>query len=39
MVRSTLDKRYANGDFVAVEDKAVCIYRMKNGVFRTVTAS
>ena len=36
---STLDKTYADGTPVNVEDNAICIYRMKNGVIGSMTAS
>ena len=36
---ATLDKTYADGSFVDVEDNAVCLYKMENGVVGTVTAS
>ena len=36
---ATLDKRYADGSPVDVEDNAICLYRMKNGVIGTMCAS
>ena len=36
---STLDKTYADGTPVNVEDNAICLYRMKNRVIGTMTAS
>ena len=38
-VVSTLDKRNADGTFVEVDDNAVCIYKMENGVVGTITVS
>ena len=38
-VLATLDKKYANEDPITVDDNAVCIYRMENGVVGTMTAS
>lgn len=35
----TLDKRDANGNFIGVDDNAICIYQMKNGIIGTMTAS
>ena len=35
----TIDKRDANGDLISVDDNAICIYRMENGAFGTMTAS
>ena len=35
----TLDKCYADGQPVSVEDNAICLYRMKNGVIGSMTAS
>lgn len=35
----TLDKKDANGNPVGVDDNAICIYRMENGVMGTMTAS
>ncbi|MBQ7336112.1 MAG: Gfo/Idh/MocA family oxidoreductase [Clostridia bacterium] len=35
----TLDKCYADGSRVDVEDNAVCLFRLKNGVIGTMTAS
>ena len=36
---ATLDKKYSDGTPVDVEDNAICLYRMKNGVIGTMTAS
>lgn len=36
---ATLDKSYADGQPVDVEDNAICLYRMKNGVIGSMTAS
>ncbi len=36
---TTLDKRDANGNLIGVDDNAICIYKMKNGVIGTMTAS
>lgn len=38
-VVTTLDKRYANGELIGVDDNAVCIYKMDNGILGTMTAS
>lgn len=38
-VLATLDKKYANGEPITVDDNAVCIYKMENGVIGTMTAS
>lgn len=38
-VLSTLDKKYANGELIGVDDNAICIYRMENGIIGTMTAS
>ncbi len=38
-VITTLDKRDQNGELVGVDDNAICIYRMENGVIGTMTAS
>ena len=35
----TLDKRYADGSLIGVDDNAFCIYEMANGVVGTMTAS
>lgn len=35
----TLDKRYANGELIGVDDNAICIYKMQNGIIGTMTAS
>lgn len=35
----TLDKRYANGDLIDVDDNAFCIYELENGVVASMTAS
>ncbi len=36
---ATLDKRDSQGSLIGVDDNAVCIYRMANGVLGTMTAS
>lgn len=36
---ATLDKKDAEGNLIGVDDSAFCIYRMKNGVMGTMTAS
>ena len=36
---TTLDKRDASGNLIGVDDNAVCIYEMENGVIGTMTAS
>ena len=38
-VLSTLDKRDATGQLIGVDDNAICIYQMENGVIGTMTAS
>lgn len=35
----TLDKRDSKGKLIGVDDNAICIYRMKNGIIGTMTAS
>ena len=35
----TVDKRDAKGELIGVDDNAICIYRMENGAFGTMTAS
>lgn len=35
----TLDKRYANGELIGVDDNAFCIYEMSGGACGTMTAS
>ena len=35
----TLDKRYANGELINVDDNAFCIYKLSNGAVGTMTAS
>lgn len=35
----TLDKRYANGELIGVDDNAFCIYKMNDGVMGTMCAS
>lgn len=35
----TLDKRYANGELIGVDDNAFCIYKMNDGVVGTMCAS
>ena len=36
---TTLDKKDAAGEIIGVDDNAICIYRMANGVIGTMTAS
>ena len=36
---STLDKKFADGNPITVDDNAVCIYRMSGGAVGTMTAS
>ena len=36
---STLDKRGADGNLIGVDDNAICIYEMADGVIGTMTAS
>ncbi len=36
---TTLDKRGADGELIGVDDNAVCIYEMSNGILGTMTAS
>lgn len=36
---STLDKKNSNGELISVDDNAISIYELKNGVIGTVTAS
>lgn len=38
-VLGTLDKKYANGELVDVEDNAICIYTLESGAIGTMTAS
>ncbi len=38
-VLTTLDKRDATGGLIGVDDNAICIYHMENGVIGTMTAS
>ena len=38
-VLTTLDKKDGSGELIGVDDNAVCIYRMENGVLGTMTAS
>lgn len=38
-VVTTLDKKYANGELIGVDDNAICIYKMDNGIIGTMTAS
>ena len=38
-VLTTLDKKDANGNLIGVDDNAICIYQMENGVIGTMTAS
>lgn len=35
----TLEKRDSNGNLIGVDDNSFCIYRMKNGIVGTMTAS
>jgi len=36
---TTLDKRDATGNLIGVDDNAICIYQMENGIIGTMTAS
>jgi predicted dehydrogenase len=36
---ATVDKRYANGQLIEVDDNAFCIYRLSGGAVGTMTAS
>lgn len=36
---ATLDKRDAEGNLIGVDDNAVCIYKLDNGIMGTMTAS
>ena len=36
---ATLDKKYADGSPIGVDDNAICIYRMSGGAMGTMTAS
>lgn len=36
---ATLDKRDAQGNLIGVDDNAICIYEMENGILGTMTAS
>lgn len=36
---TTLDKRYADGSLIGVDDNAICIYKMDKGTIGTMTAS
>lgn len=36
---ATLDKRGSDGQFIGVEDNAICIYRLSGGALGTLTAS
>ena len=36
---TTLDKRYANGELIGVDDNAICIYELSDGTLGTMTAS
>ena len=38
-VLTTLDKKDATGQLIGVDDNAICIYQMENGVIGTMTAS
>ena len=38
-VLSTLDKKDSTGNLIGVDDNAICIYQMENGVIGTMTAS
>ena len=35
----TLDKRYANGELIGVDDNSICIYELTGGIMGTMTAS
>ena len=35
----TLDKKYATGQLIGVDDNAICIYKMSGGAVGTMTAS
>ena len=36
---TTLDKKYSDGTLIGVDDNAICIYKMDNGVIGTMIAS
>ena len=36
---ATLDKKYADGTLIGVDDNAICIYRLSGGAMGTMTAS
>lgn len=38
-VVTTLDKRYESGELIGVDDNAICIYKMDNGIIGTMTTS
>lgn len=38
-VLKTLDKKDAQGGFIGVDDNAICIYQMENGIVGTMTVS
>ena len=38
-ILTTLDKKDATGGLIGVDDNAICIYQMENGVIGTMTAS
>ena len=38
-VLTTLDKKDATGNLIGVDDNAICIYQMENGIVGTMTAS
>lgn len=38
-VLGTLDKKYANGELIGVDDNAICIYTLESGAIGTMTAS
>ena len=38
-VLTTLDKKDATGNLIGVDDNAICIYQMENGIIGTMTAS
>lgn len=38
-VLTTLDKKDATGQLIGVDDNAICIYQMENGIIGTMTAS
>lgn len=36
---TTINKKYSDGSFIGVDDNAICIYKMENGVIGTMTSS